>query len=154
MGRTTCTEPQCLYKGDLYLYLYLYPCNAEDSTLSNVLHTMPVPAVQASTLRCVSSVVVLKRPGLFREWWQCGLQVTMNDTWSPLAIEDIWLGYFVAQGAQTHKQTYRALTQREGSSAKYSEGTRLHSLITSQHDSVAALSLLSGECVAITSEGK
>jgi len=23
MGRTACTEPQCLYKGDLYLYLYL-----------------------------------------------------------------------------------------------------------------------------------
>ena len=22
MGRTVCTEPQCLYKGDLYLYLY------------------------------------------------------------------------------------------------------------------------------------
>ena len=21
MGRTACTEPQCLYKGDLYLYL-------------------------------------------------------------------------------------------------------------------------------------
>ena len=27
MGRTACTEPQCLYKGALYLYLYLYsPC--------------------------------------------------------------------------------------------------------------------------------
>jgi hypothetical protein len=24
MGRTACTEPQCLYKGDLYLYLYRY----------------------------------------------------------------------------------------------------------------------------------
>ena len=24
MGRTVCTEPQCLYKGALYLYLYLY----------------------------------------------------------------------------------------------------------------------------------
>ena len=24
MGLTVCTEPQCLYKGDLYLYLY-YP---------------------------------------------------------------------------------------------------------------------------------
>jgi len=24
MGRTACTEPQCLYKGTLYLYLYLY----------------------------------------------------------------------------------------------------------------------------------
>ena len=23
MGHTTCTEPQCLYKGALYLYLYL-----------------------------------------------------------------------------------------------------------------------------------
>jgi len=23
MGRTACTELQCLYKGDLYLYLYL-----------------------------------------------------------------------------------------------------------------------------------
>jgi len=22
MGRTACTEPQCQYKGDLYLYLY------------------------------------------------------------------------------------------------------------------------------------
>ena len=22
MGRTACTEPQCLYKGTLYLYLY------------------------------------------------------------------------------------------------------------------------------------
>ena len=24
MGRTTSTEPQCLYKGALYLYFYLY----------------------------------------------------------------------------------------------------------------------------------
>jgi len=24
MGRTACTEPQCLYKGALYLYMYLY----------------------------------------------------------------------------------------------------------------------------------
>jgi len=23
MGLTTCTEPQCLYKGDLYLYFYM-----------------------------------------------------------------------------------------------------------------------------------
>jgi len=24
MGRTACTDPQCLYKGALYLYLYLF----------------------------------------------------------------------------------------------------------------------------------
>jgi len=24
MGRTACTEPQCLYRGALYLYLYLF----------------------------------------------------------------------------------------------------------------------------------
>jgi len=23
MGHTACTQPQCLYKGDLYLYFYL-----------------------------------------------------------------------------------------------------------------------------------
>lgn len=78
----------------------------------------------------------------------------MNDTRSPLAIEDIWLGYVIAQGAQTHKQTYKTLTQIEGSSTQYSEVTRIRSLVTSQYDSVATLSLLSGECVAITSGGK
>jgi len=26
MGRTACTKPQCLYKGDLYLYLTLTVC--------------------------------------------------------------------------------------------------------------------------------
>ena len=24
MGRTACTEPQCLYKGDLYLYITIH----------------------------------------------------------------------------------------------------------------------------------
>jgi hypothetical protein len=27
MGRTACTEPQCLYKGDLYLYFYYIETN-------------------------------------------------------------------------------------------------------------------------------
>jgi hypothetical protein len=32
MGRTACTEPRCLYKGDLYLYLfYLEGINFLDS---------------------------------------------------------------------------------------------------------------------------
>ena len=39
MGRTACTEPQCLYKGALYLYLYyrhavLQTCNV--NTLQTV----------------------------------------------------------------------------------------------------------------------
>ena len=28
MGRTACTEPQCLYKGDLYHFSYSYPLRA------------------------------------------------------------------------------------------------------------------------------
>ena len=36
MGRTACTEPQCLYKGDLYLYLYLSAC-------TRVTFTLPLP---------------------------------------------------------------------------------------------------------------
>ena len=35
MGRTACTEPQCLYKGDLYLYLY--PNKQTVVTAANVL---------------------------------------------------------------------------------------------------------------------
>jgi hypothetical protein len=33
MGRTACTEPQCLYKGVLYLYLYPYNLCDEDYSL-------------------------------------------------------------------------------------------------------------------------
>jgi len=32
MGRTACTEPQCLYKGALYLYLF-----SDVETVGNVL---------------------------------------------------------------------------------------------------------------------
>jgi len=34
MGRTACTEPQCLYKGDLYLYLFLHPCSLAKQSVS------------------------------------------------------------------------------------------------------------------------
>jgi len=38
MGRTACTEPQCLYKGTLYLYLYvlvrLYNLLKKNNTLN------------------------------------------------------------------------------------------------------------------------
>ena len=41
MGRTACTEPQCLYKGDLYLYLPLVLLKKETLfyTQSNVLYS-------------------------------------------------------------------------------------------------------------------
>lgn len=48
---------------------------------------MLVLVVQANILSYVCSVVVLERSNWFREEWQCGLQATMNDTWSPLAID-------------------------------------------------------------------
>jgi hypothetical protein len=35
MGRTACTEPQCLYKGDLYLYLFTYFFHTNLSFQSN-----------------------------------------------------------------------------------------------------------------------
>jgi len=33
MGRTACTEPQCLYKGALYLYM-----NAQCTVLFHIIH--------------------------------------------------------------------------------------------------------------------
>jgi hypothetical protein len=42
MGRTACTEPQCLYKGDLYFYIfdpkYAMPV-ADRASLQNATHT-------------------------------------------------------------------------------------------------------------------
>jgi hypothetical protein len=45
MGRTACTEPQCLYKGDLYLFLTMLEPNAaaqhyEDPVESDFLSNM------------------------------------------------------------------------------------------------------------------
>jgi len=43
MGRTACTEPQCLYNGALYLYLYLYSPYGPYS-----LYTPSVPVQQCT----------------------------------------------------------------------------------------------------------
>ena len=39
MGRTACTEPQCLYKGDLYLYIDLV-CGSEQKRTTAVSVTV------------------------------------------------------------------------------------------------------------------
>jgi len=64
MGRKACTEPQCLYKGTLYLYLYLYtlygPYRLYRSSVLVKWFTLPLPipllplwAVQP--LQCLSA---------------------------------------------------------------------------------------------------
>jgi len=45
MGRMACTEPQCLYKGDLYLYhFYVYSLIIFSSIFFLILH----PAVKVN----------------------------------------------------------------------------------------------------------
>jgi hypothetical protein len=39
MGRTVCTEPQCLYEGDLYFLLYLKVFLPDESQLLKKLST-------------------------------------------------------------------------------------------------------------------
>jgi hypothetical protein len=42
MGRTFCTEPQCLYKGDLYLFdMYMSYCPAISYDLAHRTYTVP-----------------------------------------------------------------------------------------------------------------
>jgi hypothetical protein len=49
MGRTTCTEPQCLYKGALYLFLYgghvPRPCKTGDVTLRTFKQHEPITLI-------------------------------------------------------------------------------------------------------------
>jgi hypothetical protein len=37
MGRTACTEPQCLYKGELYLFI-VYIVTTDIKGTANILH--------------------------------------------------------------------------------------------------------------------
>jgi len=47
VGRTACTEPQCLYNGTLYLYLYLYspygPCGLYRTSVPVQRCPLPLP---------------------------------------------------------------------------------------------------------------
>ena len=62
MDRTTCTEPQCLYKDALYLYLYLYsPYGPYDLyrasvTVQGCTLPLPIPLLPLWTVRPVQSL--------------------------------------------------------------------------------------------------
>jgi len=57
MGRTSCTEPQCLYKGALYLYRYSVEHNigVYKLLLTCVLH---VPAIFPAIVRHVDAKII------------------------------------------------------------------------------------------------
>jgi len=58
MGRTACTEPQCLYNGAIYLYLYLYrtSVSVQWSTLP-----LPIPLLPLWAVRPVQSLSACTR---------------------------------------------------------------------------------------------
>ena len=67
MGRTVCTEPQCLYKGALYLYLYLYsrygPYGLYRASvpIQGCTLTLPIPLLPLWAVRPVQSLSVCTR---------------------------------------------------------------------------------------------
>jgi len=62
IGRTACTEPQCLYKSALYLYLYLYspyrPYGLYRASVpvQRCTLTLPIPLLPLWTVRPVQSL--------------------------------------------------------------------------------------------------
>jgi len=62
MDRTACTEPQCLYNGALYFYLFLYspygPYSLYRATVSvqGCTLTLPIPLIPLWTVRLVQSL--------------------------------------------------------------------------------------------------
>jgi len=62
LARTACTEPQCLYKGALYLYLYLYsPCGPyglcrPSVTVQECTLPLPIPLLPLWAVRPVQSL--------------------------------------------------------------------------------------------------
>ena len=70
MGRTACTEPQCLYKGELYLYLtvelYLYspygPYGLYRASVPVQGCTLPLPYSRAIPLLPLWAVRLVQSP--------------------------------------------------------------------------------------------
>jgi len=69
IDRTACTEPQCLYNGALYLYLYLYSlyrpyglCRAsvpvQRCTLPLPIPLIPLRAVQSAQILCACTTML------------------------------------------------------------------------------------------------
>ena len=62
MGRRACTEPQCLYKGALYLYLYLYSpygpygLYRASVTVQGCTLPLPLPLLPLCAVRPVQSL--------------------------------------------------------------------------------------------------
>ena len=67
MGRTVCTEPQCLYKGALYLYLYLYspygPYGLYRASvpIQRCTLALPIPLIPLWAVRSVQSLSACTR---------------------------------------------------------------------------------------------
>jgi len=78
MGRTACTEPQCLYKGDLYLYFYIKCivfCNIDSKVLWHVTELLEIRVgMHKSAVTFVSScdIIYFSKPG-----YQCHKGVSL-----------------------------------------------------------------------------
>jgi len=66
MGRTVCTEPQCLYNGVLYFYLYLYypygpyGLYRDSVPVQCFTLTLPIPLLPLWAVRSVQSLSACK----------------------------------------------------------------------------------------------
>ena len=72
MGRTACTEPQCLYKGDLYLYPHKKYCIRKicalitlDSILLDSSHSSCVSVIEWKEINCTFSAALLAARNTF-----------------------------------------------------------------------------------------
>jgi len=65
MGRTACTEPQCLYKGALYLYLYLTNFERSSSDITVLCGPQPLSKIVLHCSRCCDLRLKFLMPTFF-----------------------------------------------------------------------------------------
>ena len=70
MGRTACTEPQCLFKGALYLYLYLTYCG--DESVSGLVSVLFVYKLSLKMAEPFSNCNDVEQRALIRFLWSDG----------------------------------------------------------------------------------
>ena len=141
MGRTACTEPQCLYKGALYLYLtvelYLYSPYRPYG-----LYRASVP-VQGCTLPLLFTVCVLTRSArtlLYRRGYIClFIYLEFLDLFRPLKCHLKW------NNTKLRKEITRIFTHII-QIITYSVARQVHSLVQSQFSTECDLVLPHSFC--------
>jgi hypothetical protein len=110
MGRTDCTEPQCLYKGDLYLLPYLHNSVAQTFWCPGFLHLCSRQKSAIAALKCNE---IMKSVGHFKHLWCISTLVVFKSvSWYSNSSRGIEISFVVFKSVSLYLNPSRGIQTR------------------------------------------